>query len=48
MVKIKIRLTMFFAAKGRESLYSENKILELTVAEIINCLLQNSGLNQRK
>ena len=33
-----------------ENLYaaSENKILELTVAQIINCLLQNSGLNWRK
>jgi len=37
---------MFFAAKDREVLYSQQKQdLELTVAQIMNSLLQNSGLN---
>jgi len=37
---------MFFAAKDGEALYSQQKQdLELTVAQIISSLLQNSGLN---
>ena len=45
----KIRLTMFFAAKDGEALYSQQKQnLELTVAQIMSSLLQNSGLNWRK
>ena len=40
---------MFFAAKDGEALYSQQKQdLELTVAQIISSLLQNSGLNWRK
>ena len=41
-----IRLIMFFAAKDGEALYSQQKQdLKLTVAQIINSLLQNSGLS---
>ena len=40
---------MFFAAKDAEALYSQQKQdLELTVAQIMSSLLQNSGLNWRK
>ena len=43
MVNIEIIL---FAAKDGESLYSQQKQdQELTVAEIMNALLQNSDLN---
>ena len=46
MVKIKIRLIMFFAAKDGEALYSQQKQdRELTVAQIMNSLLPNSDLN---
>ena len=50
MVNTKIILiNLFFAAKNGEALYSQQKQdLELTVAQIINSLLQNSGLNWRK
>ena len=49
MANTKIRLVMFFAAINGEALYSQEKQdLELTVAQIINFLLQNSGLNRRK
>ena len=42
MVNTKIRLTIFFAAKDAEALFSQQKQdLELTVSS----LLQNSGLN---
>ena len=41
----KIRLIMFFAAKDGEALYSQQKQdQELTVAQIMNSLLQNSDL----
>ena len=47
MVNIKIRLIIFFAAKG-ESLYSQqNQDPELTVAQIMNSSLKNSDLNWR-
>ena len=40
MVKTKIRLIIFFAAKNAESLYSQQKQdWELTVAQIMNSLL---------
>jgi len=40
---------MFIAAKDEEALYSQEKQdLDLTVAQIMSSLLQNSGLNQRK
>ena len=46
MVKIEIRLIIFFAAKDGEALYSQQKQdQELTVAQIMNPLLQNSDLN---
>ena len=44
-VNTKIRLIIFFAAKGGEVLYSQQKQdRELTVAQIVNSLLPNSGL----
>ena len=46
MVNTEIRLIIFFAAEDGEALYSQQKEdLELTVALIMNFLLQNSGLN---
>ena len=46
MVNTKIRLIMFFADKDGEALYSQQKQdLELTVAQTMSSLLQNSGLN---
>ena len=49
MVNIKIRLIMFFAAKDWEALYSQQKQdQELTVAQIMNSLLPNAGINWRK
>ena len=49
MVNTEIRLIIFFAAKGGEALYSQQKQdRELTVAQIMNSLLQNSHINWRK
>ena len=49
MVNIKIRLIIFFAAKDGEALYSQQKQdWELTVAQIMNALLQISDINWRK
>ena len=49
MANTKIRLTIFFAAKDGEALYSQQKQdQELTVAQIMNSLLWNSDLNWRK
>ena len=46
MVNTEIRLITFFAAEDGEALYSQQKQdWDLTVAEIMNSLLQNSGLN---
>ena len=46
MVNTKIRLVIFFATKGGEVLHSQQKQdLELTVAQVMNSLLQNSDLN---
>ena len=46
MANTKIRLIILFAAKEGEALYSQQKqVLELTVAQIMNSLLQNSDLN---
>ena len=46
MVNTKIRLIISFAAEDGEALYSQQtQDLELTVAQIISSLLQNSGLN---
>ena len=45
-VNTEIRLIIFFAAKGGEALYSQQKQdQELTVAQIMNSLLPNSDLN---
>ena len=45
-VKIKIRLIIFFAAKDREALYSQQKQdQELTVAQIMISLIPNSDSN---
>ena len=49
MVNTEMRLIIFFAAKGGEALYSQQKQdQELTVAQIMNSLLPNSDLNWRK
>ena len=46
MVNTDIRLIIFFAAKDGEALYSQQKQdQELTVAQIMNFLLQNLDLN---
>ena len=46
MVNTKIRLIIFFAAKDGAVLYNQQKQdQELTVAQIMNSLLQNSDLN---
>ena len=46
MVNTEMRLIIFFAAKDGEALYSQQKQdLELTGAQIISSLLQNSDLN---
>ena len=46
MVNTEIRLIIFFAAKDGEALYSQQKEnWELTVAQMMNSLLQNSDLN---
>ena len=49
MVITEIRLIIFFAAKYGEALYSQqNKDQELTVAQIMNSLSQDSDLNFKK
>jgi len=46
MVNTEIRLIIVFAAKDGEALYNwQKQDLELTVAQIMNSLLQNSGLS---
>ena len=46
MVNTEVRLIIFFAAKDGEALYSQQKQdQELTVAQIMNSLLPNSGIN---
>ena len=46
MVNTKIRLSIFFAAKDGEALYSQQKQdQELTVAQIMKSLLRYSDLN---
>ena len=48
MVNTEIRLTLFFAAKDGEALYSQQKQdWEPTVAQFMNFLLPNSDLNGR-
>ena len=49
MVNAEIRMIIFFAAKNEEALYSQqNQDLEMTMAHIMNFLLQNVSLNWRK
>ena len=49
MVNTEIKLIVFFVARDGEALYSQQKRdLELTVAQVISFLLQNSGLNWKK
>ena len=49
MVNTKVRLIIFFAAEDGEALNSwQKQDQELTVAQIMNSLLQNSDLNWRK
>ena len=49
MVNTEIRLIIFFVAKDGEALYrssiQQKQDWELTVAQIMNSLLQNSDLN---
>ena len=46
MVDTKIRLIIFFGANDGKALYSQQKQdQELTVAQIMNALLENSDLN---
>ena len=46
MVNIKIRLITFFVAEDGEAVYSQQKQdQELTMAQTISSLWQNSGLN---
>ena len=46
MVNTEIRLIIFFAAEIGEALYSQQKQdLNMTVAQTMNSLLQNSELN---
>ena len=48
MANTEIRLIIFFAAKDGEALYSQQEQdQELTVAQIMNSLLQNSDINWR-
>ena len=47
MVNVEIRLITFFAAEDEEALYSHQKQdWKLTVAQIMNSLLQNSDLKK--
>ena len=47
MVNTEIRLIIFFAAQDGEAVYSQQKQdRELTVAQIMNSLLQNSDLKK--
>ena len=49
MVNTKIRLIIFFAVEDGEALYSQQKQdQELTVAQIMNSLLENSDLKLKK
>ena len=46
MVNTEMRLIIFFAAEDGEALYSQQKQdWEMTMAQIMNSLLQNSDLN---
>ena len=48
MVNTKIRLIIFFVAKDREGVYSQQNKTGLTVAQIMNYFLKKSDLNRGK
>ena len=49
MVNNKMRLIIFFVVENGEALYSQQKQdWKLTMAQIMNSLVQNSDLNWRK
>ena len=49
MVNTKIRVIILFVVQDGEALHSQQKQdLELTMAQIMNSLLRNSGLHGRK
>ena len=49
MANTDVRLIIFFAAKDGDALYSQQKQdQELNMAQIMNSLLPNSDLNERK
>ena len=49
MVNTETRLIIFLVTEDGEALYSQQKQdRELTMAQIMNSLLQNSGLNRKK
>ena len=49
MVNTEIRLIIFFAAKDGKALYRQQKqVQELTVAQTMNSLQQNTDLNLKK
>ena len=49
MVNTEIRLIIFFAAKDGEALYSQQKQdWELTMAQIMKSLMQNSDLKEER
>ena len=49
MVNTEIILIIFFAAKDRKALYSQQKVdWELTMVQIINSLLPNADVSWRK
>ena len=49
MVNTRIKLMIFFATEDGEAIYSQQKQdRELTVAQIMNTLLQISDLNWKK
>ena len=49
MVNTEVRLIIYFAAKDGEAQHSQQKQeWELTAAQIMNSLLQNSDFNWRK
>ena len=45
MVNIEIRLIIYFAAKDEDPQSQQKQDWKLTVAQIMNSLLQNSDLN---
>ena len=48
MVNTEIRLIIFFAAENGALYSQQNQDVELTVAQTMSSLMQNSGSNRRK